>query len=104
VPFERPCSNGSTSSPDPVDTKAGGKAGGKVSGKVSGKAGSKVGGNNGATVEPATDDLEPKNTKGTNGTNGRNGTRTPALVTSPALATSSFTPDGESSSNGTGRQ
>jgi hypothetical protein len=92
-------SNGSTGSPDPVDTKAGGK--------VSGKVGSKVGGNNGATVEPATDDLEPKNTKGTNGTKGtkgRNGTRTPALVTSPALATSSFTPDSEPSSNGTGRQ
>jgi hypothetical protein len=92
-------SNGSTGSPDPADTKAGGK--------VSGKVGSKVGGNNGATVEPATDDLEPKNTKGTNGTKGtkgRNGTRTPALVTSPALATSSFTPDSEPSSNGTGRQ
>jgi hypothetical protein len=88
-------SNGSTSSPDAVDAKAGSKVRGKA------------GGNNGATVEPDTDDHEPKSTngtKGTNGSKGRNGTRTPALVSSPALASSSFTPDSKQSSNGTGRQ
>lgn len=96
-------SNDPTGSPDTVDTvdTVDTKAPRKVSDKAGSKVSSKAGGNNGATVEPATDDLEPKST---NGTKGRNGTRTPALVSSPALASSSFTPDSKPSSNGTGRQ